>query len=1153
MSRPVDPRLVRSVGPVRTLLAGLVLIQVGCAALTLLQAVALARFIGAVFGNRGGLAADLAWVLGAAAGRAVLAAGQEWFAATWSLRARAQLRGLVLRAIAGLGPRWLAGQDRGRLITAAGPGIESLDGYLTRALPAMVAASVLPPVIIAGIGYQDWQSGLILLLVLPLVGVFMALIGIVTRRHMNVQFRALAALSGRFLDLVTGLPTLKIYGQAAQQTRRLRAATDAYRQRTMATLRVAFLSGLVLDLIATLGIAVVAVDIGLRLDHGRLSLTSALIVLLLAPEFFAPLRAVGAQFHTHQAGQVAAEAALDVLDVQSDRTVVATTDRSAPIRPTGGLRLSGLTVGYPDRSEPAVRQLSCRIAGGQVVALQGRSGAGKSSVLAALIGFAETAGRIEVETPTGWRPIEAADLPEWRTNIAWLPQRPVPTQADVRAEIALGDPAASEAELSSVAELCRTPPLPTELGEDGRLVSAGQRRRIALARALLRARRVAAGGLIPLVLLDEPSEDLDVDTERVVLAVLAELAGRATVLVATHGARIAAAADQVLTLDGGRLIDSRVQCADRSDAGTPPPIENVLLRQGTAPAHRPAGRTVLAAGWLRRMTGSILLSAAAGLSGLALTATSLWLICRAAERPNIQALALAVVGVRTFALARALLRYLERLHSHDRALRQLGEVRAGVFQALIPLAPGGLAGYRRGDLLRRFVTDVDAVTEGLVRAVVPACGALITAAGAVLLAAVVSGPAALLLATGLLLAGLLVPLATRAASGTRELVAQAGGQRDAQVTAFVDGLPELAGYGALERQLAGIEAREVQLAGLSRRTLIGGALGTVAGGLASALTLAGLLVLAWRVQPGLSAIDLGVLVAATLVGFEAVSTLPAAVAAWTACTAAQGRVAEVLASSPDFDPGDCAPPTGPVGIRAQELSLAPARDAAEVLQAAELWLEPGSRTALLGPSGSGKSTVLAAVLRLRPISGGRLDLVGGTATVPVAGVAAAELPPVAAGSLQGDHVFTATLRDNLRIARPDASDAELEEAAERAGLAGFIASLPHGWSTLTGRDGEQLSGGQRQRLLLARALLADPQILVLDEPTAHLDAETEAAVLVDLLDRGRQRTVLISTHRVVPTELLDEIRLIRDGRLDEVGLVRDGRLEPIATPVAITG
>lgn len=1141
MSRPVDPRLVRSVGAVRALLAGLVLIQLVAAVLTVLQAVALARFIGAVFGNRNGLGTDLAWVLGAAAGRAALAGGQEWFAATWSLRARAQLRRLVLRAVAGLGPRWLAGQDRGRLITATGSGIESLDGYLTRALPAMIGAAVLPPVVIASIGYQDWQSALILFLVLPLVGVFMALIGIVTRRHMDVQFRALAALSGRFLDLVTGLPTLKIYGQAAHQTHRLRAATDAYRQRTMATLRVAFLSGLVLDLIATLGIAVVAVDIGLRLDHGRLSLTSALIVLLLAPEFFAPLRAVGAQFHTHQAGQVAAEAALDVLD-RADPTAVTGTDRPAPIRPIGGLRLTGLTVGYPDRAEPAVRELNCRIAGGQVVALQGRSGAGKSSVLAALIGFAETAGLIEVETPTGWRPVEAADLPEWRTNIAWLPQRPVPTQADVRAEIALGDPAASEAELSSVAELCRTPALQTVLGEDGRLVSAGQRRRIALARAVLRARRVSAAGLIPLVLLDEPSEDLDIDTERVVLAVLAELAGRATVLVATHSARIAATADQVLTFEGGRLIGSRVQCADRSDAGTPAPIENVPIRQGSSPGRRPAGRTVLAAGWLRRMAGSILLSAAAGLSGLALTATSLWLICRAAERPNIQALALAVVGVRTFALARALLRYLERLHSHDRALKQLGEVRAGVFRALIPLAPGGLADYRRGDLLRRFVTDVDAVTEGLVRAVVPAGGALITAAGAVLLAASVSGPAALLLATGLVLAGLLVPLAIRAASGTRELVAQAGGQRDAQVNAFVDGLPELAGYGALERQLAGIQLQEDRVAGLSRRTLIGGALGTVAGGLTSALTLAGLLVLAWRVQPGLSAIGLAVLVAATLVGFEAVSTLPAAVAAWTACTAAQGRVAEVLAGRPDFGPGDCAAPTGPVGVRAQQLSLAPARDVAEVLQGAELWLEPGSRTALLGPSGSGKSTVLAAVLRLRPISGGRLDLVGDTAAVPVAGVAAAELPPVAAGSLQGDHVFTATLRDNLRIARPDASDAELDEAAERAGLAGFIASLPRGWSTLTGRDGEQLSGGQRQRLLLARALLADPQILVLDEPTAHLDAETEAAILAELLDHGRQRTVLISTHRVVPTELLDEVRLIRDGRL-----------EAVATQVAITG
>ncbi|HET6209588.1 MAG TPA: thiol reductant ABC exporter subunit CydD, partial [Jatrophihabitans sp.] len=689
MSRPIDPRLVRSVGAVRGLLAGLVVIQAGAAALTVLQAVALARFIGAVFAGRSGLGADLAWVLGAAAGRAVLSGGQEWFAATWSLRARAQLRRLVLRAMSGLGPGWLTRQDRGRLITAGGPGIESLDGYLTRALPAMVAAAVVPPVVLLSLGYQDWQSALILLAVLPLVGVFMALIGIVTRRHMDVQFRALAALSGRFLDLVTGLSTLKVYGQAAQQTRRLRAATDAYRQRTLATLRVAFLSGLVLDLIATLGIAVVAVDIGLRLDHGQLNLTSALIVLLLAPEFFAPLRGVGAQFHTHEAGQVAAGAALEILEQAdradradpadlADRPIPAPAGEPAPILPTGGLRLTGLTVHHPDRDEPAVRQLTCRLPGGQLVALQGRSGAGKSSVLAALIGFAEATGQLEVETAAGWRTLHAAELPGWRANTAWVPQRPVPTQADVRAEIAMGDPAASDAELLSVAELCRTPALATSLGEDGRWVSAGQRRRIALARAVLRARRVAAAGAIPLVLLDEPSEDLDADTEQVVLAALAELAGRATVLVATHSARIAAAADRVLTLEHGRLVGDRTQCPDRQAAGVRRGIEDLPIRQGisaTPEQARRSRRTVLVPGWLRRMAGSILLSAGAGLSGLALTATALWLICRAAEHPNVQALALAVVGVRTFALARAGLRYAERLLSHDRALRQLGDVR----------------------------------------------------------------------------------------------------------------------------------------------------------------------------------------------------------------------------------------------------------------------------------------------------------------------------------------------------------------------------------------------------------------------------------------------------------------------------------------------
>ena len=1132
MSRPVDPRLARAVPALRPLLAAVAACQVVIGLAAVAQAGLLARSIVLVFGQHvygRELVVTLTWLAVAGLARAFAGSGVEFLSARASIKVRAQLRRSTLDAIVRLGPAWVQRQPAGRLANATGPGLEALDGYVTRALPSLVAACVVPPIVLARIGIADWQAGLLLLAMLPLVPLFMALVGVTTRRRVQRQYEMLTKIAGHFLDLLRGLTTLTVYGQAARQETTLRKATEQYRAQTMSALRIAFMSALILDLAAALSIAVVAVDIGLRLDGGSVSFFVALVVLLLAPELFAPLRAMGANYHANTEGMTAASAALDIID---EAPPAAAGDRTAEIASSGAIAFDSVTVQYPGRTEPAIDRLSLSVQPGEYVALVGESGAGKSTMIAALIGFvAADAGDIVAgvrEDLTRDDLVRVADLdPDaWRRSVAWLPQRPVPSQRTVADEVRLGDPGAGDDAVALVCGQCRTPSPSTVLGQDGRWVSAGQRRRIALARAVLRAQAVLRRGATPIVLLDEPSEDLDRDTELVVATVLASLAGSATIIVATHSRVLSDLADRRVTLSAGRVI-SNVRQTRSTPARSAVAWEPVVARGDLAPVSVQTPQRlrlrdlVRSGGALGRLSGAAALSALAGLTGLGLTASSMWLISRAAQHPNVQALAIAVVGVRFFAISRALLRYAERLASHDAALRLLTGLRVRVFAALRPLGPSALGGFGRGDLLRRFVGDVDGVQDGLVRTVVPLIGAVATAAGAVILAAALVPAAGLVLLAALALGAGLIPWASKRGTGDLAGPAALAGDRDARCAVTVEAIGELVAYGAAETNVADVTAIDAAIAAQTMRPALATSGGLLASGAVAAVALPAVVFAGARaVAAGhLDAVNLGVLAVCVLIGFEAVNPLPAAFGAWARCTAGLGRVAAVLsARAPFAEPVTAAQvPLDSVGLHGRALTLAPAADEPELLCDVDLRLDAGERVAVIGPSGCGKSTLLAAALRLvRPAGGSFALAAGARQEVDLAHIRAADVPPLIAGSLQGDHVFDTTLRDNLRVVRPDATDLDLDVIARRAGLGTLLESLPEGWSTPAGPDGASLSGGQRQRLLLARALLADPAILVLDEPTAHLDARTEQAVLADLFDATAGRTVLLSTHRVLP-------------------------------------
>ena len=510
--------------------------------------------------------------------------------------------------------------------------------------------------------------------------------------------------------------------------------------------------------------------------------------------------------------------------------------------------------------------------------------------------------------------------------------------------------------------------------------------------------------------------------------------------------------------------------------------------------------------------------------GVGLMATAGYLISRSAERPPILSLMVAIVAVQFFGIGRPVLRYLERLASHDTALRTLGRLRTRFYERIEPLAPAQLDCYRKGDLLSRMVADVDAQQNLYLRGLGPPLVALLAGALAVGMAGGFVPAAGLVLATGLLIGGLAVP-ALSGLLGARASRRQAGarGELSADLVELIRAAPEVVAFGGEPAGLARIRTADSTLVQLARRDALAGGISEGLGVVVTGITVAGVLAVAVDASAHghLDRVLIALLALLALASFEAVAPLAGAARELSATLAAGRRLLELTgADAAVREPGAPAPPPSwPFAVALEDVRARYPRQQRPALDRVSLRLEPGERVALTGPSGAGKTTVTNLMLRFLDPEAGRVSLAGRDLrdyhqedvrrAISVAG--------------QDSHLFFASIRDNVRLPRPSASDWEIEHALRRARIWDWISRLPARLDTFVGEEGRELSGGQRQRLVLARALLADAPVLVLDEPTAHLDPSTAVELMHDVFSAASDRTVLLITHRSEGLDLVDRV------------------------------
>ena len=1223
--------------------------------------------LGGIFGDGDAITPGLIAVAVAAL---LVRSGTDYLLAVSAQRAasgaKSQIRSSLLKRVLATGG---ADTPEGTGATAVllSRGLNALDDYYTKTLTAFVSTAVVPFILWVVVASLDWMSAMVLACTLPLIPVFMILIGKNTRDETAEAQAELHRLSDHILELVRGLPVIIGLGRERAQTRAMNALGQRYRERTMQTLRSAFMSSLALELITTISVALIAVLIGVRLVNGTLGLDTAILVLLLAPECYQPLRDVGAAYHQSEDGVAALRSAQKIIDAPLPAAAADSAEQSAASQKAqpSTIAVEDLSVSYPAR--PAVLtnlslNLNRRVATangerGAVIGVMGESGCGKSTLLNVFSGAVR-----EGLVPTGSEePVHLTGSVTGLGTTLVIPQSPVFTAPTVQTEMALYALSATEAERERAAALLGEAmdskklsitdaesallvgPL-AQLGmekltalEPGAL-SAGQARRLAVARTLARAEAIyRAGGeqTVLTVLVDEPTAHLDAYSAYLVTRALHRLAELgATVLIVTHEQELAAGCDTLVRAVQTARGYTWTAEANTARVAVPAQAPAHLLKdraeyeaESTAPAGasaaaeveeaEPAGlfaslRTLkeLTGIGVRAATGPVIMAAITSLMAAALTALSGWLIVRAAEGPAMMYLMVAIVGVRFFGLGRACARYAERLMTHSKVLAAANILRlrawVGAWQSV-----SSVRALLRGDaLLERLVGGIDELRDGVPRVIIPPAAHLLVMVAALITTACILPQALIPVLLAVLVSTFVAPwIVLRADARAEALARRSTAQMLRLGTGMLSAAEDLRANGVAttaEKANGALDAEN--LSALQKgstaqgvgRTLVtlswfGAALasaiiayplavdGTVRAPEAAIVVLlcTGMLesslghveaVRSWPAFSRLLATIAPSVRDVSLEGVVATSTLKRSVPteaevdthvlprrAERLRARAEAEMEELLEADRQrahrFDRPESATdskagaqsdskavrppkPGEPTLVSCgtpQELGVKVTDPALSLQDAAARWpgmdhpvftdlnmnARAGSWTAVTGPSGSGKSTVLATVLGFLPLESGRVLASGEV-------LEGEQLRGYAAWCPQAAHIFESTLEGNLLLARDRSdrpSEEELIEVLRRVGLGEWFDALPQGLRTPVGAGGSFLSGGQRQRLAVARALLVNSPVLLLDEPTAHLDAESARALMADLDAATRSSsvaTVLVS-HRPEDIARCDEV------------------------------
>ena len=1181
--------------------------------------------------------------------------------------AKSQIRSALLKRVLATGG---ADTPEGTGATAVllSRGLNALDDYYTKTLTAFVSTAIVPFMLWVVVASLDWMSAMVLACTLPLIPVFMILIGKNTRDETAEAQAELHRLSDHILELVRGLPVIIGLGRERAQTRSMNALGQRYRERTMQTLRSAFMSSLALELITTISVALIAVLIGVRLVNGTLGLDTAILVLLLAPECYQPLRDVGAAYHQSEDGVAALRSAQKIIDAPLPAAVADSAATESKEAQPSTISVEDLSVSYParpavltnlslnlDRHVATAQGETAQGERGAVIGVMGESGCGKSTLLNVFSGAVR-----EGLVPTGSEePVHLTGSVTGLGTTLVIPQSPVFTAPTVQTEMALYALSATEAERERAAALLGEAmhskklsvtdaesellvgPL-AQLGmekltalEPGAL-SAGQARRLAVARTLARAEAIyRAGGeqAVLTVLVDEPTAHLDAYSAYLVTRALHRLAELgATVLIVTHEQELAAGCDTLVRAVQTPQGYTWTAEANTARVAVPAQAPAYLLKdreeyeaESTASAGasaaveaeeaEPAGlfaslRTLkeLTGIGVRAATGPVIMAAITSLMAAALTALSGWLIVRAAEGPAMMYLMVAIVGVRFFGLGRACARYAERLMTHSKVLAAANILRlrawVGAWQSV-----SSVRALLRGDaLLERLVGGIDELRDGVPRVIIPPAAHLLVMTAALITTACILPQALIPVLLAVLVSTFVAPwIVLRADARAEALARRSTAQMLRLGTGMLSAAEDLRANGVAttaEKANGALDAEN--LSALQKgstaqgvgRTLVtlswfGAALasaviayplavdGTVRAPEAAIVVLlcTGMLesslghveaVRSWPAFSRLLATIAPSVRDVSLEGIVAVSTLKRFVPteaevdthvlprrAERLRARAEAEMEELLEADRQrahrFDRPESAAnaqaeskagsprppkPGEPTLVSCgtqQDLGVKVTEPALSLQDAAARWpgmdhpvftdlnmnARAGSWTAVTGPSGSGKSTVLATVLGFLPLESGRVLASGEV-------LEGEQLRGYAAWCPQAAHIFESTLEGNLMLARDRSdrpSEEELIEVLRRVGLGEWFDALPQGLRTPVGAGGSFLSGGQRQRLAVARALLVNSPVLLLDEPTAHLDAESARALMADLDAATRSSsvaTVLVS-HRPEDIARCDEV------------------------------